>query len=204
MANDDPNRAFLRYRARGRPEDLACVFDHCAPQLLLFASHVAAEPGVAEDLVQLTFLRAIEGADKFESGRPVLPWLIGILVLEAKKQRRQRARVPDPARLRAPVDEVPLDAAELQEFRDALTRALEVMPAAYREVLTLRLIHGLTPTEIAHARGASPETVKTQLRRGTERLRRILPASFASAVALLTSSVRDLSPNGPRGFRILA
>ena len=102
---NDPDTAFERYCSDARPEDLAKVFDVCAPQLLLLASHVAGEGSVAEDLVQATFLRAIEGVDRFEPGRRVLPWLIGILVLEAKKHKRQDGRRPDPDRFTTPTGE---------------------------------------------------------------------------------------------------
>ena len=46
------DQAFTDYQTHGRPEDLARVFDACAPPLLLLANHVAGDGGSAEDLVQ--------------------------------------------------------------------------------------------------------------------------------------------------------
>ncbi len=183
------DHAFDSYCVSESPEDLARVFDVCAPQLLLLANHVAGDGGVAEDLVQMTFLRAIEIAHTFDSGRPVRPWLVGILIKEAKKHRRQAGRKLNADRLTGHGGEaIPDDAAEMKEFQEALAKALDELPQAYREVLTLRLIHGLTPTEIGHARGVSPQTIKTQIRRGTDRLRRLLPASLATALVAMATT----------------
>ncbi|MBK8979928.1 MAG: sigma-70 family RNA polymerase sigma factor [Planctomycetes bacterium] len=183
-----PTRPSARGAATGAPEDLARVFDRLAPRLLLLAAHVAGER--AEDLVQATFLRAIEIADRHDGQRPILPWLSGILVLEAKKLRRREGRRPDPERLdparfdpleAAGVD--PADEAAAAELRDTLVEALGALPDDYAQVLTLRLVHGLTPTEIAHALRIPRETVRTRLRRGGDLLRRRLPAGLAVVLA---------------------
>lgn len=190
----DADQAFDRYCTNRKPADLARVFDLCAPQLLLFAHHVTRDPSTAEDLVQLTFLRAIEGAERFEAGLPVQPWLVGILVREARKFNRQSSRAPAPDRLAEHgVEPVPIEVAEMREFQAALSKALDELPQDYREVMTLRLVHGLTPTEIAHLRGISPETIKTQLRRGTDRLRKLLPVSFAAALVSLSTTAYVLA-----------
>ena len=61
------------------------------------------------------------------------------------------------------------------------------MPDNYRRVLNLRLVHGLSNVEIAHSLGMPAETVRTQVHRGMERLRKLLPAGLAGAVTLLTT-----------------
>ncbi len=193
---DPADRCFEQWLDDRRPEDLARVFDLLAPRLLLLASHVLGGSGDAEDALQATFLRVIEVAPtRFERGRPVLPWITGVLVREARKLRERNLRRPDPTRLGEPVGPLEPDAIAIdQEVRDALERGIAELPAPYAEVLTLRLIHGLTPTAIAHALRMSPETVKTRLRRGGERLRSKLPAGLASAVvAALTLGGRQLS-----------
>lgn len=192
MARRPEDQAFDRYLRKRDPADLAQVFDACAPRLLLVAAHVAGAPGGAEDLVQSTFLRALQATERFERGRPVMPWLTGILIREAKDARRQAARRPDPHRLPESAVEVPADAAAALELQEQLLAAIERMPEAYRETLNLRLVHGLTPTEIAHARGLSPDTVKTHLRRGIERLRRALPVSLAPVLAVALATGRSL------------
>ena len=67
---------FDRYRARGDAEALARVFDEVAPSLLKVARHIDGRGSEAEDLVQTTFLVAIERAPAFDASRPLVPWLI--------------------------------------------------------------------------------------------------------------------------------
>ena len=54
------------------------------PRLLRMALHLGRDPGDAEDLVQATFLTAIEKAATYDASRPLLPWLTGILIRHAQ------------------------------------------------------------------------------------------------------------------------
>ena len=56
----DDQQLFERFRRRGDVAALGDLFDRLAPVLLRVAIHVARDPAAAEDLVQSTFLRAIE------------------------------------------------------------------------------------------------------------------------------------------------
>lgn len=181
---------FRRFQRTGEPEALARVFDRTAPGLLLLAGHLTRDAGRAEDLVQATFLQAIRDAGRFEGRGSVNAWLAGILghrALDARRREgRRAAEALDEARdLEAPV----LDPAELAADRELVERiaaALDELGEPYREVLVLRLVHGLEPTAIAHALGRPPGTVRMQLKRGLERLRRALPAeSSVFSLALL-------------------
>ncbi len=185
MERTDADRIFARFQQHGDPADLAKVFDLLAPQLLLVAQHLSRNGVSAEDLVQDTFVRAIETIARFDPNRRTLPWLLGILSGEAQNARRKAERVPDPHRLSRSAAPIPHEIAEAEEFQTQLATTLDELPATYRDVLNLRLVHGLTPTEIAHALGRAPETVKTQLRRGRDLLQAALPASFASIIALI-------------------
>ena len=46
---------------------------------------------------------------------------------------------------------------------EQLARAIDSMPQQFREVLLLRLHHGMTSREIAHTLARSPDTVRTQI-----------------------------------------
>ena len=87
-------RAFERYRDRGDAKALAKVFDALAPDLLRVATHLAPSAAEAEDLVQTTFLLAMERRTSFDSRGPVGAWIHGILWREARdgdQRRRDRA-----------------------------------------------------------------------------------------------------------------
>ena len=134
---------------------------------------------------------AIEKVDTYDLGRPAMPWLIGILVNQAKRIRRRRGQNPEPARVQFAEPADPALVAADAELAEQLARRLRALPAGYRETMTLRFVHGLMPLQIAHALGVAPNTVKTRLRRGTEMLRRALPVGFTTAVAAVVRGVRD-------------
>ncbi|MBL9077479.1 MAG: sigma-70 family RNA polymerase sigma factor [Planctomycetes bacterium] len=180
-----PEQQFLAFRDRADIAALAAVFDALAPELVLVAAHLAGRE--AEDLVQATFLTAIEKAERWDASRRLLPWLIGILVQHARADRRQRRRQVDPARLPARAEPDPFAAAAGGELADQLAAGLERLPRPLRQVVALRLAHGLSPVEIAHALGCPPLTVKTRLQRGMAWLRRVLPAGVGGAVAGLVA-----------------
>ncbi|MCR9247389.1 MAG: sigma-70 family RNA polymerase sigma factor [bacterium] len=179
---------FERFRQQADSEALAEVFDAVGSELLLIAGHVAA--GSAEDLVQATFLDAIEQRDRWDGSRPLRPWLIGILVNHARAGRRAAARRIDPERLSRSSEPSPLEALASDEFREQFATAMESLPQPMRVALTMRLVHGMSPTTIAHTLGCPIATVKTRLQRGREWLRNALPAGVAlgAANALLTDT----------------
>ncbi|MBK8974759.1 MAG: sigma-70 family RNA polymerase sigma factor [Planctomycetes bacterium] len=176
----EADEAFARFVGAGHPDDLAVVFDFAAPRLLLIAARLA--PRAAEDLVQQVFVEAIQGAARFEAGRPVMPWLTTILARRAARFRRRAAgdvTADDVADARTGSD--PHDAATLQETTAEVAHAVRTLPAPYREVVHLRVLSGLRPVEIASALDRPLATVNSQLHRGLAQLRRRLPAGIASA-----------------------
>lgn len=136
---------FERYRSRGDVEALGEVFDRTAPRLLAMALHLCGEPAAAEDALQATFLRGMQHAAAFDPSRPLLPWLLGLLGHVVQNQRRaavQRSTEPLPE-LHSDGDD-PLAAAERSELLAMLRQHVEGLPDEQRQVLLLRLQHGLS------------------------------------------------------------
>src|SRR5215831_15346981 len=133
---------FEKYRSAGDLDALAQVFDRTAEQLLKVAQHVSRDEAQAEDLVQATFLAAIEHAERFDASRELVPWLAGILANKAKLAKSLSSRAPDPARMSERASEDPALDAELREFLATIERALERVPDAYRQVLRIHLAEG--------------------------------------------------------------
>jgi len=187
------DRAFAEYQRSGAPGALGDVYDRLAPELLRVAWHLTARAADAEDALQATFVAAIQGAERFDPARPVLPWLTGILANEARRLNARAARRADPERLRVPAAPDPEQDAERRELLERLESALERVPEAFRPVLRLRLRHGLTETEIAAVLERPCGTVRSQLARGTELLRRALPAGLAGGWVALVPPTRGLA-----------
>ena len=124
MSSESAELAFLIYRRTGEPDALGEVFDALAPELLLVAVRIAA-PGIdAEDLVQRTFLAAIEKADRFEPGRPLSAWLLGILVKFALAEQRRSRRRLNAHRLTTSSAPLPAAVAEAHELAAAASPVL--------------------------------------------------------------------------------
>src|SRR5262245_9880701 len=96
MADASLEQLFARFRRARDLEALAEVFDRTAPELLELGRHLTRGRGEAEDLVQAAFLAALEGADRFEPGRELVPWLVGILANLARQARERRRAVGEP------------------------------------------------------------------------------------------------------------
>lgn len=181
------DRAFGHYVRTGDPRALGRVFDGCAVELYRLAWHLLGDRHAAEDLVQQTFVVAIEQAPSFDGGRRVLPWLCGILThraLQLRRQLRQRAAV-DAAQRAAGADVVVDAAADAAARETAATVAASVraLPEPYRQVLLLHLVHELAPKEVAEALARPDATVRTQLARGLELLRKALPLGIGGFAA---------------------
>ena len=88
MAETELETLYERFAQRGDVGALAEVFDRVAPELLRLARWLVRDRHRAEDLVQETFLVALERPGTFDRSRPLTPWLVGILVNRARTARR--------------------------------------------------------------------------------------------------------------------
>ncbi|WP_419190786.1 sigma-70 family RNA polymerase sigma factor [Saltatorellus ferox] len=196
---DSATRAYLRYCRHGDGRALARLFDAVAPDLLGVARHMAPDIASAEDLVQSTFVIAIEGASRFDPTREVKPWLYGILAREAARLRRSTGRTFDEGRLRTEtVAPAPLESAEQAETNEVIQRTLEGLPPHYREVLCPFLVEGQSAPEIALRLGGerSAGHVRMQIGRGLKLLRERLPRGLA-----LSAGAAAAMPRGTAAVR---
>lgn len=186
-------RLFERFRTKGDVRALGIVFDEVAPELYRVAVHLARDLHTAEDLVQSTFLAAIESRERWNADRPLVPWLLGILARKAAYAQRANARTPDPDRLTTRSVDDPSRDSESRETHDMLVRLLEKTATPYREVLVMHLCEEKSAAEIARDLGRAPGTVRVQIHRGLEALRKQLPVGIATAVVASALAPRGLS-----------
>lgn len=190
MSADLETLLFARFRDRADVGALGELYDRTAAELLRVAFHLVRDPARAEDLVQQTFVAAIEGAARFDATRAVRAWLLGILANQARKLQRAEARVP-PGGSEASID--PLAVAQTEEFTAQVDAAISTLPEVYQPVLVLHLKHDMIAAEIAHALRRPPGTVRTQLMRALDLLKRALPASIALGAGVLLMPLRGLA-----------
>ncbi len=172
MQHPQLRELFERYVEHGDTAALGEAFDLSAPDLLRVARHLAANRHDADDLVQSTYLTAIEKLHTLERGRDPLPWLVGILVLHARNQRRRRGRRVELPELAS--NERPDLAAERAEFAQSVRQALAELPERYAAVVGPYLAGERSSLHLGEATGRAPGTVRMQIHRGLALLRRAL------------------------------
>jgi RNA polymerase sigma-70 factor (ECF subfamily) len=147
--------------------------------------------------VQETFLRAFIGLRGFRGEASLRTWLTRILLNEGRRRRRRQRATIELAALEAeqkqekmqnssfPVlvaDGDPERAAARSEIGRRLEREIDDLPVAFRVVLILRDVEGVSIQQTAKLLGIRQETVKTRLHRARRRLRGILGEQFAAAL----------------------
>ncbi len=195
---------FEDFRARGDTGALGWVFDQTAPELLRVARHLTHGASEAEDLLQATFLTAIERAAFYDAERPLRPWLLGILIKHASHARRRGGRFLETDRLPAARQREPQEIVLEAELAGAVEQALRGLPPVYREVLEPRLREGAQGVEIARQVGRDPAVVRSQIRRGLALLRGALPRGLLASLLLLLGSKRSLAAVRGRVLRHVA
>jgi RNA polymerase sigma-70 factor (ECF subfamily) len=131
----------------------------------------------AEDVVQETFLSALEGLHRFEGRSSLQTWLEGIARHHIAKRRRKRSRErvadlleeldPEIEALLADLsrEELPDELLERAETEDLVGAAMSSLPAHYQELLREKYVDSLPVDEIARRRAASPKSVESTLGR---------------------------------------
>jgi RNA polymerase sigma-70 factor (ECF subfamily) len=153
---------------------LAELYQRHARELYFLGLRRLLDQGLAEELVQETFIRLWRRARRFNPTRGrVSDYLFTIAKSAALDLQRRTAAHPD-FPTSAP-DAVTEDSPE-QRLLDRLTirDALESLTAAHREVLTLTHAEGLTQRQIADRLDVPLGTVKTRLYHGLRAFRQAL------------------------------
>lgn len=142
---------------------------------------ILGRPHDAEDVTQEAFVAAYRTHRSYRGDGPPRAWLARIATRLAFRRlggRRTTIEIESAAEpLRAKASAEPPEAVIAAERREEVRRAVVTLPEPYREVVALRFFGELSLAEVADATGRPVNTVKTQLRRGLERLRPLLGPS---------------------------
>lgn len=140
----------------------------------------------AEDVAQSAFLKAYLALGRFRQGAPFRPWLLRIVVNEAKNRRRWSARHPEleltEARRLTAASPSPEEEAEAAERRGRLLAAVNGLRRGDREVIAYRYFLDLSEAEMAEVMDVAPGTVKSRLSRALLRLREVLGSGGTEAL----------------------
>jgi RNA polymerase sigma factor (sigma-70 family) len=138
----------------------------------------------AEDAAQECFIRAYRNLHRFDSTRPLRPWLLSIVANLANNRRRAAGRYW--AALQRAAQGQPLvqigpetkggDRAEKVE----LWQAIKTLPGSMQTILYLRFFLEISIEEAAQTLNMAGGTVKSQTHRAIARLRQIIKEDHPS------------------------
>ena len=175
--------------------------------LLRFARSVTGNEAVAEEVVQETWIAALDGLGRFEGRSSLRTWLFHVIANKARTRAvRERRSVPFSA-LAGPEDEgaggeeadafdhaggwkeppgrwseeSPERLVADAETRAAIEAAIAALPASQRAVITLRDMEGLDGDEICNILGVTATNQRVLLHRARVRVRAALDRHLGGA-----------------------
>jgi RNA polymerase sigma-70 factor (ECF subfamily) len=159
-------RAVARAKV-GDAEGVHFLYVRYSPDVLRYVNSFVKDHHEAEDITQNVFAKLITVISKYEqTDVPFTAWILRVARNAALDHLRAKRAVP--------TEEVRIadgGQGELgSERRRDLRQALEQLPADQREVLVLRHIVGLSPTEIADTIGKTESSVHGLHHRGRRTL----------------------------------
>lgn len=175
--------------------------DHYGDFLYRFAIARVRDPGVAEDLVQETFLAALRGRETFDGRSEVRTWLIAILKHKIVDFIRKKIREPSTDKIETLTDGTdpdfddrgewrvrpsrwsvnPSNIYEQKEFFNVLYRCLGELPERLAEAFMLREMDGFSTEEICKALNITATNTWVMLYRVRLSLRRCLKNKWLNA-----------------------
>ena len=167
----------------------------------------------AEDAVQQAIVTLFTRLDQLKEPERFKQWSMRVVQNEARllwRRRRQgqyesiddREENGNEISFRGPRDfadwrDLPSEAAEKSELQEALLKALESIPASYREILLLRDVEQLNVAETMEILGISEATVKTRLHRARLRLREALAPTLGIPQQSFWERWKGMNPWSP-------
>jgi len=174
--------ALARALATGDEAAFHILVDRESAVILRLCYRIIGHVDEAEDAAQESFVLAYRALGSYRADGPPGAWLARIATRVCWRRsgslsRRRATTTPIDdavaATLAGPADpEAEVVAAEQAA---ALRRAVAKLPEPYREIVALRYFADLSSVAIASAMGKPEATIRTQLRRGLERLRASMP-----------------------------
>jgi len=140
----------------------------------------------ARDVLHDAMLKVFQRIATFRGESPFWGWLRQIALNEALMRLRQHDRAESSGEIDAFVDDAPGPWAHADA--GTLERALARLPALTRSVLWLYHVEGYSHPEIAGLVGKSVSFSKSQVARGTQRLREIIDPPSGTVSCLIATA----------------
>ena len=152
-------------------EKAAYYFDRFGSAVLRLAYSYLHNTEDSEDVLQETLIQYIRSAPRFENDKHAKAWLMRVAAnLSKNRIGYNKTRLTDELN-----DEL---AAEEREDLSFVWQAVKELPPKQREVIHLFYQEGYAAAEIAGILDRNESTVRSDLKRGREALRKILKEAY--------------------------
>ena len=175
MADAPTDLALLEAARAGDRPSLERLIERHQAQLYRFSLRMCRAPEDAEDVLQETLLSFARGVRGFRGSSSLSTWLYAVARNHCIRKRRRRSGAGEELRLDSQESDLanqltaqgrsPEAEVGSREVEVALERAIAALEPAYREVLVLRDIEGLTAQEVSEVLGIGLPAVKSRLHR---------------------------------------
>ena len=177
---ENTERQLISRLTQGDPAAVDELVERYADGVYRFVYHqVGGLAQDAEDIVQETFVAALNGIHRFRGDSKLRTWLFSIAAHKVADLRRRVGRRPETV----PLDEAsslqaegqhPEQAIENLEARQRVRQALLRLPPHYRTALVLKYVQDMQGREICQVMQRSEKSVESILVRARRLLSKIL------------------------------
>ena len=194
-------KGFIEALRAGNEQAFEVLLDRLSPSMLGVARSILSDREMAEEVVQETWLAAIQGLERFEGRSSLKTWIFSILTNVARTRAKRERRMvvfSSLGEIESPADKLAAAAERFSDDRHAwmspprrrrqtpedrllsreavtmIRKALQSMPPRQAEVVTLRDIEGWSAEEVRQALGLTEANQKVLLYRGRTKVRNAL------------------------------
>lgn len=174
--NSDPD--LIRRAASGDRAAFEIIVRRHKQPLFRFIRRYLGDSDDAYDVLQDTFVAAWTAVGRFDTSRPLVPWLRTIALNKCRDfSRRQTVRRVILSLFASQAEpRVSGDISDPQGERlDRLDRAIAELPIFYKEPLLLTTVSGLSHQEAAAILKVTPKAIEMRVRRARQKLAKVLP-----------------------------
>ena len=202
MGEGEPD-ALIRAAQGGDDDALDVLLKRYQPQIFRFGMKMCRDPEDAREVLQDTLFAAARTLRGFRGASSVSTWLYTIARSFCIKKRRHSVFTPEVVSLESGTSDAfgardrgrdPERTLADREVGAALEEAIASLEPAYREVLLLRDVEGLSAAEVAEVTALSVAAVKSRLHRARASVRDRL-APLLAPLPAQTSSVAGECPD---------
>jgi RNA polymerase sigma-70 factor (ECF subfamily) len=174
LANLADRRLVSKFLARRNEPSFRELYHRHTPALYQLALRLVGwNVHEAEEVVQDTWMRAIEALGGFRWESSLRTWLSGIAINRCRELYRQRVRQSH----EVVIEQLAQEISTTENFeRLDLEQAIAALPNGYRQVLVLHDVEGYTHEEISRMLEIEVGTSKSQLSRARSSVREALQA----------------------------